>query len=87
MNLEQLTEAVERLRGAMFANEALTNALLRAVPSNVIELLDAGYHEEVVGMRAELQQWQPSAAMKDAFEQTVRQGSSKLDRLIQNRAA
>ena len=87
MNTEQLTEAVARLRGAMWANDALMNALLRAVPSNAIELLEAGFHEEVALARVEVQSWQSSSAMADAFERTVRQSTSKLDQLIQTRGA
>lgn len=82
MNTDELTEAVQRLRGAMHASDALMNALLRAVPTNVIEHLEAGYNEEIGIARAAMQQWQPGAAMTDSFERCARDASSKLDRLV-----
>lgn len=82
MDMEELTEAVERLRGAMQAESAFINALLRTVPPDLVEPMEAGYLEEVGALRAELRDCSAARATLEAFEIAVQQGTAKLDALI-----
>lgn len=82
MKLEELAEKIDRLRGVVHAQETVINALLRAVPADLVEQLEAGYLGEVAVARQQLQDWKVATATLDGFEKEAAHGTSKMDRLL-----